>query len=748
MRHHNHTQSRYAQRAAVLALMCPCALAPSAAAATALDLNSLRLQVKPTVVQVLTDRGVALGSGFMLNHEGDVATNDHVVRGSQRMSVRQGGDTVSAILKWSSKDLDLAVIRMCKYATLENDPKRSGSGQVATLAVSSPDENTDKRVLAMGFPSVSEIYESGTTTEPTSADKTISRDLFRGSWSRQGQELLMIQHGAHISPGNSGGPLFDFCGRVVGVNTKRAVFEIPMGKETSLVLPAEGTYFASFIDELARALDDEEVPLLKTDELCEAPAGPDVVTERVGERPSSATLVVDTYPYDAQVEVVDDTGSAVPYSPGAHLRAGRYRVNVSAQGFHEKTVKVSHGHSDSVIRVHLDRRTAAFTVTAVPADASIQILNTCRRYQAGMELVKGRYEVQVSAQGYVPKREAVEHGSSPTVHEIELKRVDQPFTIVPVPADALVRLLGEGEVYTPGMKLPPGAYRVEVSAKRWKTTAVVTHPGGKPTQRRVALRFFDCSEGQEWCPEMVVVPPGSFLMGSSESELGRSRDEGPVHPVTFDDPFAVGMYEVTFEQWDRCAIEGGCRQRKGRWWPRRVGYFPEDEDWGRGRMPVINVSWDDAQNYLRWLGKETRQKYRLLSESEWEYVARAGKETPFHTGKTISTVQAHYNADKTVAVSIAGENDWGLHGVHGNVSEWTQDCYTDSYDGAQDDGGAHEVDDCRVRVVRGGSWRVPPSSHRTKRLIDYPYGLRAARRDYWVPYSGRKTVGFRVARDF
>ena len=201
---------------------------------------------------------------------------------------------------------------------------------------------------------------------------------------------------------------------------------------------------------------------------------------------------------------------------------------------------------------------------------------------------------------------------------------------------------------------------------------------------RVGVTFRDCLE----CPRMVAVPSGSFMMGSRSGE--GAADERPRHRVTIDYRFAVGMYEVTFAEWDACANAGGCG-----------GYIPEDNGWGRGNRPVINVSWEDAQAYVRWLAQETVETYRLLSESEWEYVARAGTTTPFNLGSTISTDQANYNGnytfgsgrkglyrDKTVSVGSFSPNAWGLYDVHENVWEWVEDCWNRSYAGASAGGSA------------------------------------------------------------
>ena len=133
--------------------------------------------------------------------------------------------------------------------------------------------------------------------------------------------------------------------------------------------------------------------------------------------------------------------------------------------------------------------------------------------------------------------------------------------------------------------------------------------------------FRDCDN----CPQMVVVPAGNYMMGSPASEEGRDEDEGPRHRVTIGYPLAVGVHEVTFAEWDACEAAGGCG-----------GYRPDDEGWGRGSRPVINVSWEDAREYVRWLSRETGEAYRLPSESEWEYVARAGTTTARHWGESES----------------------------------------------------------------------------------------------------------------
>ena len=377
-----------------------------------------------------------------------------------------------------------------------------------------------------------------------------------------------------------------------------------------------------------------------------------------------------------------------------------------------------------------------FTVLVEPADARVRVLNIGSSYRAGMELAAGSYRVEASAPGYETKIETVAHGRVPTVHRMALSRLGQPFTVLVEPADARVRILNIRPPYRAGMVLSPGSYHVEASARGYETaTGTVSH-GSSPTVyqmtlRKVAIgpkigeRFRDCAE----CPQMVVVPAGSFLMGSPATEEWHSPYDGPVHRVAIAEPFAIGVYEVTFAEWDACEADGGCG-----------GYSPDDAGWGRGWRPVINVSWEDAQAYVRWVSAKTGKRYRLPSESEWEYAARAETQTPFHTGETISKDHANYRdygflSGQTVLVGAFGANEWGLHDVHGNVSEWTEDCWNPSYAGAPTDGSVWRSGDCRRRVFRGGDW-----------LSDSPRTLRSAYREWYGTGYRTSMVGFRVVR--
>jgi formylglycine-generating enzyme required for sulfatase activity len=284
-----------------------------------------------------------------------------------------------------------------------------------------------------------------------------------------------------------------------------------------------------------------------------------------------------------------------------------------------------------------------------------------------------------------------------------------------------------------------------------------------------ALQPGDSFKECDGCPEMVVLPAGAFTMGSPENERGRFSDESPQHVVTFTRPFAIGKFEITVDQFaafvketaydagSKCLTleEGKSAVRDGRSW-RNPGY-PQT-----GSHPVACVNWNDAKAYLGWLTKKIGKQYRLLTESEWEYAARA-KTTPGSTsrytfGDDDSAMCKYGNvADKTARQTIPGADTWtvfpcsdgyayaapvgtfaanafGLYDVHGNVWQWTEDCYNTSYNGAPTDGSPWIASDCDHRVVRGGMWGSSPANVRLARRFKNPNDMRS------------QGTGFRVAR--
>lgn len=279
-----------------------------------------------------------------------------------------------------------------------------------------------------------------------------------------------------------------------------------------------------------------------------------------------------------------------------------------------------------------------------------------------------------------------------------------------------------------------------------KTKKLCLKPGGG---EKAGQSFRDCPE----CPEMVVIPSGSFMMGSPKTEVDKddkhSDRESPQHKVTIAKAFAVGKYEISFDEWEACVTDGSCPEI-------RKSDFAK---WGRGRRPVIYVEWKATKAYVKWLNQKTGQSYRLPTEAEWEYAARAGTKTPYWWGDKIKSTQANFSydiesngvkkyygepdgiiRDKTLPVGGFKPNPWGLYDVHGNVAEWVEDCWHRTYEDKPEElkktGAAWKVGDCFRRVQRGGSWK------------SIRYYNRSATRGYAEFDQGDDyDVGFRIARD-
>lgn len=225
-------------------------------------------------------------------------------------------------------------------------------------------------------------------------------------------------------------------------------------------------------------------------------------------------------------------------------------------------------------------------------------------------------------------------------------------------------------------------------------------------------------------PDSVQIPPASSPAPSFLTAGDRNPEEQPFHGVTYA-PFHIGPTEVTFEQWDVCVADGGCG-----------GYRPRDEGWGRGKQPVINVSWDDAQTYIAWLSRKTGTTCRLPNEAEWEYACRAGSEKEFALPKETGGSDeiaglnlancvdcgSEWDGRQTAPVASFPANAWDLHDMHGNVWEWVEDCWVDKASGT----------DCGTRVARGGSWYINLG------------GAGCAERGGFAPNYRNSLIGFRV----
>ena len=296
-----------------------------------------------------------------------------------------------------------------------------------------------------------------------------------------------------------------------------------------------------------------------------------------------------------------------------------------------------------------------------------------------------------------------------------------------------------------------------VTAMFWADQGIgqVGHPLTR--EQESALKAKDVFRECEGCPEMVVVPPGEFVMGSPDSEKDRERNEGPQHRVRIDSPFAVGKYEVTLDQFRAFVSETGHTSEYTCFESRAIRRGLGIQFSQKGNHPVVCVTWADAKAYVSWLSKRTGKAYRLLTESEWEYVARAGSTTQYASGDTdellcqfgnvfdqtmrakliprsddLPIARCHDGHAYLAPVGSFAPNSFGVYDTLGNVTEWVEDCWNQSYFGAPSDGSAWQTGRCDVRVVRGDSY------HSTLRDV------RSAARHLFGGHS--ITVGFRVAR--
>jgi formylglycine-generating enzyme required for sulfatase activity len=227
------------------------------------------------------------------------------------------------------------------------------------------------------------------------------------------------------------------------------------------------------------------------------------------------------------------------------------------------------------------------------------------------------------------------------------------------------------------------------------------------------------------CPELALVPAGTLMMGSADV----FAFETPVHEVTISKAFFIGRREVTFDEWDACLSEGGCQ------------YRPGDRGQGRGLRPASNLDWNDAKSFVAWLSRKTGKTYRLPTEAEWEYAARAGTTTAFYWGNAIGKDHANCAGcdsralNQTEPTGTFPPNPLGLFDMAGNAAEWVEDCWEDNYNNAPRDGSALTKPDCRERVLRGGSFNNDQRFVRTAARFKYDFDVR-----YY-------TNGFRVVRE-
>lgn len=369
------------------------------------------------------------------------------------------------------------------------------------------------------------------------------------------------------------------------------------------------------------------------------------------------------------------------------------------------------------------------TVTTTPPDAVINIDNV-GRYDPGMRLEAGTYKVRATLAGYQDVERTFEIAERDVALEITLPAT-YGLTVTTTPSNATINIENVGQ-YSPGVRLEAGTYRVRATLAGYQAVERTLEVSERDVVLNIAL------QPTLPLPELVQIPAGSFIMGREED----GSAERSVRTVHFDQPFYLGVTEVTFAQYDAFAAATGRRS-------------PDNEGWGRGDRPVINVDSTDARDYAQWLSEVTGNSCRLPSEAEWEYAARAGTETRYGLpaptgGDNLSGYANCYDCGRsehvreelkeqigkrTLPSGSFPANAWGLHDMHGNVSEWMADCWHASYEGAPVDGSAWLEESgkrCGRHVLRGGSW-----------FNDRGY-LQSAYRIRFNPDERLNFIGFRV----
>ncbi len=389
------------------------------------------------------------------------------------------------------------------------------------------------------------------------------------------------------------------------------------------------------------------------------------------------------------------------------------------------------------------------TVRTRPARAAVEIIGLDEPHRPGQELPVGEYTVEVSAPGHLSAQRRLRVGQGDNEYQVVLERPSVPLTVATRPASAEVTVEYElngarqSRRYRDGLQVPMGRVTVLARVSGYRTRRTTVDVGAEGRSLTLSLEAFTATPGETFRdklkdgslgPEVIIVAPGRYRMGDL---LGTgAADERPAHEVLLTEPFAVGIYEISVAEFSAFREVSGNPK------------IAED----RERHPVANVSPADVDAYLRWLSEQTGERYRLPSEAEWEYLARAGSEGAYPAGAEGLCQYANV-ADQSTRTRFSGwevaectdgfpytapvgsleANAFGLHDTLGNVAEWVADCWSDSYENARSDGVPVSGPQSCYRVYRGGSWDSQPGS------ITYSYRLSSNR--------GNDDRGFRVVRE-
>ena len=448
-------------------------------------------------------------------------------------------------------------------------------------------------------------------------------------------------------------------------------------------------------------------------------------TLEIVSNPRGAAIAIDDQPLDDSAPVL-----LAPYP------AGTYTVSASIDGWHPQTLAVEVlPNARSEVAFELERLPVGEVfLDLAPADAKVVIVGSDEPYHRGIRLRRGTYEFRVERDGYASESFRLPVLRGRNQRAVTLARLEARLTVASNPRDAIVHVSyrtgrsWRDVRYAGPLTLPAGEVTIEARAVGYRNYVRRLTLAGKPHVHTIHMQAFDVEPGRRFRdtlasgsdgPELVVISAGSFRMGSADG----SRDERPVHEVAITQPFAIGVYEVTHAEYDEHRGRTPMLKQPVRGEPALP--VPAETI---ANHPVTGVTWSDAETYASWLSGETGYRYRLPSEAEWEYVARAGSRTryPFgddprelcrHANVADQTLAARYRKYSTAAcddgvlgvgpVGRLEANAFGVHDMLGNAEEWVADCWRRNYSAA--DGTPRPYDgNCSAYAVRGGAWDSAP----------------------------------------
>lgn len=488
-----------------------------------------------------------------------------------------------------------------------------------------------------------------------------------------------------------------------------------------------------------------------------SPIRGDVLRRSLTLAPAFGTLVLMTNPRGAWVELNGTRQEAVTPTTFENIAAGNHAIRVGSAEHRPVSLEIEVLPDKSVERVVELHRVLKghLTIVSVPDDATITLTGLEDGYEDNMRLPLGEYQVRVEREGYASTTLRVGIVQQRNLHRVELEKLYGRLHVESAPANAQLTVtysVGREIMklpYSNGMRIPTGVITVHARAMGHRSQAHDIRLGPQGANLKITLTRLDIEPGRTFRdplrdeghgPLMVVIGSGTFTMGSEASSA--SLQERPMHEVSLTEPFAVSVYEITRAQYAAFVRATGV--------PDTPVVSPE-----QAQLPAVYVEFAEAEAYAEWLSDMTRERYRLLSEAEWEYVARAGSRDVYFFGDDASEICRYANiADEQTAalfniwrsaecddghaklapVGKFEPNAFGVHDILGNAAEWVRDCWHFGYDGAPVDGSAWiKPGACETRVVRGGSWDSRPDDIRS-----------AARYSAADPFGDR---GIRVARE-